>query len=266
MLFISSFSNAFQKEILFLSDLKDYMEYIINNSPEGSISIHRRKKGNMYTLRRGGQIHYIQTGDPLLPAYIEKYCAVKIKRAAENALHMLRKAPEDYDPLIITNQLEMLSDYFGPMLPEAFFSSQKTIETWVQNNYEKNDFRREGLIYKTDRGDMVRSKSECIAANALLRLGVFYLYEMKCRLRDGTWIRPDFTILSHVNGKEYYLEICGMMGDPKYVSRLLGKVNEMSHSGIVLGDNLLLMMESETVPFDTFVFENMIRQTVLKPL
>ena len=113
---------------------------------------------------------------------------------------------------------------------------------------------------------MVRSKLECIVANVLLHLNIPYRYEAWLVLINGRAIFPDFTILSPINGKTYYLEVCGMMEKEAYIDDLLARVREMSESGIVLGDNLLLCFEAEHVPFDIQVLINMLQRTVLAPL
>ena len=56
------------------------------------------------------------------------------------------------------------------------------------------------------------------------------------------------------------------MQDAKYTADLCKRLSVMAENGIVLGDNLLLVMECEDVPFDTRAFREMIEHTVLQPL
>ena len=65
--------------------------------------------------------------------------------------------------------------------------------------------------------------------------------------------------------KMYYLEVCGRMSDPVYVDRLLDKIVGYSKIGICQGDNLMLIFESDTIPFDTECLRQMLAVTVLKP-
>jgi ATP-dependent DNA helicase RecQ len=69
-------------------------------------------------------------------------------------------------------------------------------------------------IYKTLSGDLVRSKSEVIVANILFQSKIPFTYEESLFAPDGTWRWPDFTV-SH-NGKIYYWEHVGMLGDEGY--------------------------------------------------
>jgi hypothetical protein len=55
-------------------------------------------------------------------------------------------------------------------------------------------FLEEGLIHRTSRGELVRSKSEVIIANLLHTLGITYAYEQSFTGQDGSVRYPDFTI------------------------------------------------------------------------
>lgn len=79
-------------------------------------------------------------------------------------------------------------------------------------------FFDEFLIHRTTRGEMVRSKSEVIIANALHARGVDYLYEHPLKL-GGKTRYPDFTIEDMESGLTFYWEHCGMLHVPDYASR-----------------------------------------------
>jgi hypothetical protein len=79
-------------------------------------------------------------------------------------------------------------------------------------------FFEEHLIHRTARGEMVRSKSEVIIANALAAKGVDYAYERALTI-DGVTKYPDFTIEDMESGKTFYWEHCGMLHVPNYRRR-----------------------------------------------
>ena len=84
----------------------------------------------------------------------------------------------------------------------------------------KDSFLEEGLIHRTKRGDLVRSKSEVIIANELLAQGVDrYEYEAPLTLVDGKTRYPDFTIIDDDTGESYYWEHLGMLNHPDYARR-----------------------------------------------
>jgi hypothetical protein len=55
-------------------------------------------------------------------------------------------------------------------------------------------FLEEGLIHRTTRGELVRSKSEVIIANLLHALRITYAYEQPFTRQDGSVRYPDFTV------------------------------------------------------------------------
>ena len=71
-----------------------------------------------------------------------------------------------------------------------------------------------GKVYRTDSGNMVRSKQERFVANLLTSEGVFFEYERKLSSWDGSFRYPDFTLF--INGEQYYWEHWGMVDDYSY--------------------------------------------------
>jgi len=74
-------------------------------------------------------------------------------------------------------------------------------------------FFEEYLIHRTARGEMVRSKSEVIIANALTAKCVDYAYERPLTI-EGVTKYPDFTIEDMESGRILYWEHCGMLLSP----------------------------------------------------
>lgn len=85
-------------------------------------------------------------------------------------------------------------------------------------------FLEEGLIHRTTRGELVRSKSEVIIANLLHALGITYAYEQPFAGRDGSVRYPDFTIEDAETGRRVFLEHLGLMSEPAYRRRWLAKI------------------------------------------
>ena len=80
-------------------------------------------------------------------------------------------------------------------------------------------FLEEGLIHRTERGDLVRSKSELVIADKLHARGIDYAYEQPLVLSNGRTRYPDFTIANHARGVTFYWEHLGMLNDPGYKDR-----------------------------------------------
>jgi len=90
----------------------------------------------------------------------------------------------------------------------------------------------EGLIHRTSRGEMVRSKSEIIIADHLARRGVEYAYERPLTI-DGVTKYPDFTVEDMESGITVYWEHCGMLHVPSYQRRWEEKLAWYKANGIL---------------------------------
>lgn len=97
-------------------------------------------------------------------------------------------------------------------------------------------FLEGGLIHRTERGDLVRSKSELVIADKLYARRVRYEYEQPLALPDGRVRYPDFTIADDARGKTFYWEHLGLLEDPGYRSRWERKRAEYRQAGILPWD------------------------------
>ena len=97
-------------------------------------------------------------------------------------------------------------------------------------------FLEEGLIHRTTRGELVRSKSEVIIANLLHALGITYAYEQPFTGQDGSVRYPDFTIEDAETGRRVFLEHLGLLSEPAYRRRWLAKLDWYRSQGILPED------------------------------
>jgi hypothetical protein len=84
---------------------------------------------------------------------------------------------------------------------------------------QEQRFLENGLIHRTERGDLVRSKSELVIADKLYSRGIDYAYEQPLMLMPGRIRYPDFTISDHARGVTFYWEHLGLLDDPSYRAR-----------------------------------------------
>jgi predicted nuclease of restriction endonuclease-like RecB superfamily len=97
-------------------------------------------------------------------------------------------------------------------------------------------FLEDRLIHRTERNDLVRSKSEVIIADKLHARGIRYAYEQKLVLEDGAVYYPDFTVVDDDAGVTFYWEHLGMLDDPQYASRWERKLARYRRNGILPHD------------------------------
>lgn len=116
-----------------------------------------------------------------------------------------------------------MTNLFAPPTPTEVATTSASGGTW---------FLEDSLIHRTERGDLVRSKSELVIADKLYAAGVEYAYEKPLVISGRTRI-PDFTIEDDASGVTYYWEHLGMLDDPAYQARWKRKRDEYLAGGIV---------------------------------
>lgn len=110
-------------------------------------------------------------------------------------------------------------------------------------------FLDENLIYVTERGELVRSKSEWIIADKLHAAGIDYQYEQPLKLGNVERF-PDFTIVDDDRGVAWYWEHNGLMDNIEYRNRWERKLAAYREAGILPldeggGENGALLVTEE---------------------
>ena len=143
-------------------------------------------------------------------------------------------------------------------LPDEQYAAQ-----WQTVQYQGLPFESDAPVYTTARDERVRSKSEVIIADALLRHGIPYRYEFPLKLNKGRQtltFYPDFLCLNIRTRQEFLWEHFGMMDDPAYAQKATAKLRLYEENGILPGRNLLLTMETQPEPLSTRAVEKIISE------
>jgi len=191
---------------------------------------------------------------------IERYCSEHTLRKVRKALYDLKTHPETY---IGDDYQRLFADFelaFGRLVPAAFHSNRFLYDDWA-NHYNRCAYREEELIYRTKRGEYVRSKFELMVADTLWEMQIPYRYECRLSLGNRPYL-PDFMLRSPISGDLYLLEAFGMMDSPEYAANALQKLKDYQSCGYHLGKNLLAVFDSIAAPFETGLFMEMLRQTM----
>ena len=118
---------------------------------------------------------------------------------------------------------------------------------WFQSEYKKNTDKQEKLVFDTEAGIKVRSKSEVLATNRLRRSGVLFHYEEQLVL-PGDVVFPDWLIpLS--KAEQIAWEHNGAMDIQGYNYRTRGKVVSYLEGQWLPGVNMIDTYESREHPF-----------------
>ena len=112
------------------------------------------------------------------------------------------------------------------------------------NLSDKKKFHQDGLIYLTNSGLRVRSKSERTIADMLDKSGVPYYYEAELAFGREIW-RPDFTIIRPHDGNVLLWEHLGLMNKEEYRMSTNKKLALYNRYGFYPFENLICTYEKD---------------------
>ena len=128
-------------------------------------------------------------------------------------------------------------------LPVYYFF-HPSVQVQVEDTCAEKKWRPDGLIYLTESGIHVRSKSELIIANALSTNNIPFHYEAALVL-GGICKYPDFTINRPSDGKLFLWEHLGLMEQDEYRRTANEKMALYARYGFYPFDNLIFTYEQD---------------------
>jgi len=198
----------------------------------------------------------------LVKKLIQRDYAIAVDKKLVELRKKLSKFIANYDSSEIEDVYEKLSEARKRVIVPIIEPNEAYIYRWIEAHPgNQNPFPEEGL-YKTNRGEMVRSKSEKIIADALEKYNVPYQYEPMLELGYNT-IYPDFVVLNLRTRKTVYWEHLGLVSDIEYATKNFKKLQDYERNGFVLGRDLITTMESADTPIDVKLVEEKIREFLL---
>ncbi len=180
----------------------------------------------------------------------------KAKQVLQMQLDTLKQFDETYDETALEQIYEKLPNERKQLVIPVTCSAKQKLKEWYEETYEPYDGFSEYKIYETNRGEMVRSKSEVIIANQLYqrRKDLDYKYERPLGLQDKSGreiiIHPDFTIINKHTGKIYYYEHVGKLDEVRYAMDFARKMELYTINDIMQGRELLLTYEAAGAPLN----------------
>lgn len=230
-------------------------------APEGSLKILCRENKTYYyqQIKQNGMYEkkYIEKKKTdMAIALAKKGYYIKVKPLLEKELKALESFDKSYNEDAVDKIYDLMIEERKQIVNPVRVSNREALKRWNDEEYEINQWHPENLIYKTDNGEKVRSKSELIISNMLNRnsKNLRYKYERPLELLfngEKRIIHPDFTVLNINTGKITYWEHAGRMDDSKYASSFVWKINAYLDNGIIPGENLILTYETNENPINT---------------
>ena len=252
---------------------KAYIENLILKKKE---AMTKAPEGSLRTSTINGHFRYYRFGNE------NKNGIYLPKKEIELAASLAQK---DYDQKIIASAEKELSiidqfisqqnasveDIYDALSPArralvepVRLPDDEYIARWLESKKcEPMGFDENDPEILTKEGYRVRSKSEQLWADSFFGLEVPHVFEPKLFLKGHGWVRPDFVGLNVRLRKEIWVEHLGMMDDPAYSDKNVKKVHDYERNGFILGDTLLISIETKKHPLEAKAIEELIKKHFL---
>lgn len=247
-----------------LTIMKDELEKRVSIYPKGRIHVIKHDGSLQYYLRRepvDSPGKYISKKDS---ATIQLYLQ---KRYDEEVLKTINLEISNLERLLNSSQSpqtdlrNIYSRYnyeIKKQITPVDMSDEDYADFWISKEYERKEVHTE-TEYRTEKGEIVRSKSELNIANMLHKFKIPYNYEMPFVLKSGIVIHPDFTVWDSKKRREVYWEHRGMMDDSDYALHSVKRLKDYSKNNVIIGDNLIITEETSLQPLGTDEIERIIK-------
>ena len=269
--------DELKKVLRMLHKKQESSEKDTEGSPAGHLKItHKNGRPEFYHITETGSSRgqYIPVSQRDLAAQLaQKDYDLKVIKLIKREIVTLEKyLRQSEHGKTIEALYERLCPARRALIEAVTLSDEQYAERWKKMRLpaavEGMPFAEDSQKYYTANGERVRSKSEVIIADALLRNGVPYCYEVPLKLKriddaGKVTFHPDFLCLNVRTRREFYWEHFGMMDDADYKDNAVGKLNLYAENGFLPGNNLIITMESGVESLDTRVVEKMIKEFLL---
>lgn len=235
-----------------LEKLKVICDLILKKCPKGDLIISGNDKKSFfyYSVKEGSSYQFRK--------YLSKRNDINLiiwlsnKRYYKRLSELIKEELENintphFDVWKKYNLYDELNPKIRKYVVPLLCSRQFAIDCWNGSKWLKNEYKNENLIFGTNRGEMVRSKSEKIIADLLFaNKNIEYKYECAIILEENGYpVFPDYIVLNYTTGRIYIWEHIGMMDNPDYANDFVKKYNRYIGAGFILGIDLFFTIESQ---------------------
>ncbi|MBR4947814.1 MAG: hypothetical protein IKZ29_04575 [Clostridiales bacterium] len=239
----------------------------IKNAPDGTLRISKTQNVNQYYHRKLSNDtlgKYIPRKDrSVAEGLAQKDYDIKLLEALTSQQKAIKQFLNTFDPDAAQQVFTNLTAARQALVTPEFLSDEEYIEQWMNEPYERLGFKKDDQEFYTAKGERVRSKSEILIADALLRNNIPYRLEFP--VYDGKIIigAPDFKCLNVRLRKDYYWEHLGKLGDEDYSNRNVKKLAQYTLADDFDETRLILTFETDKHPLNTKVIEAKIRRYLI---
>ena len=254
------FTQKIEKELVCLSELKNYLEASLAGPTQGTLRCRTIAQKPRFIIFKDGREAYIPVKNTaLVKSLLErKFKEEQLKRVAGNIdrLNALLKTYQPYEPEAVYRALRPAYRYAFSRLAEepAIIDSA---EDWAAQPFETNPYLPEEKKHILSGGLRVRSKSEALIAEYLRIYQIPFRYEAALEI-GGKVYYPDFTVRRPCDKKIFYWEHCGLTAQKKYLADMDRKLQVYRSAGITPWNGLILTYDDEMGSIDLTVIRAII--------
>ena len=257
-----------------LEERREYLESVIeskktfiDNGPEGRLRTAAYKGHTSYyqvTEAKDSTGKYLpKEKTPVIKDLAQKGYDSKVILAAEKEIALLNKLVR-FQEQTVESVYETLSPTRQKLVTPVRLPDDEYIRQWLDSKKcDSMGFDEGAPVIMTAAGCRVRSKSEQLWADTFTRLDVPYVFEPMLYLKGRGWVRPDFVGLNVRLRKEIWVEHMGIMDSMSYSEDNVKKLHDYERNGFILGDSLLITMETRRSPLELRSVEDLIKKHFL---
>ena len=237
-------------------------ESLFRKTPRGLLRVSRNNGVFQYYFKKDGTdgYEYVPSSKKEIVKELAQrdYETSLLKKLEENTRNIDRFIKK-YQQNPAGNEYAKLSEGRKKIIDPVVITDSMYIEKWYREHPgEMNPYPEKGIIV-TERGEVVRSKSEKILADMFNKYGIPYQYEPELQLNMNKTVYPDFILLDIRKRKTYIWEHLGLTGNEDYAVNNLRKIYLYEKSGYHLGADLIISEESEETPLGLPLIKEKIR-------
>lgn len=262
-----NYSDILKKRIVQLEKAIKKLEMADKSVPDCSVRI-AAKGGSLQfyriTQKNDTKGIYMQKKErPQALAIIQKEFDLRQIAVLQEEKAALENALKEVEKVTAIQQLEGVREIRKSLVVPATLSDQQYASLWLSQNYEKKPFNENAPELITSSGLRVRSKSEMLIAESLLRNGIPFRYEFPVTvLCDDNFVKihPDFYCLNVRTRQEFAWEHFGMMDNTDYAMKAVYRQNIYAENGYFPGKNLIVTQETQVQPLSMHLLDKIISQ------
>lgn len=265
---IKDCTNELKEQLEYIKELLAKVEQRMKTSEgvdDNIIRISYKKNGfQYYVVNEEGKRVYVKTDElDKVRRIIQKDYDKKVHDSLVTAKYRIERFLKLYDINTIEDVYNGLTEARKVMVDPIISTDEEFIKQWYEDNKgNMNPYTIQDAYY-TDRGEVVRSKSEKIFADLFNKFGIPYSYEPMLRLNERSILYPDFVLLNVKTRETIFWEHFGLSADGEYAVRTLQKLALYEKAGMEIGRNLLFSIESEASPLNTREIEKKIKKYLM---